>query len=64
MGEITICNAIKSFYTPWPESASELHRTSDRRLSAKSVPTFAVRGVSRGQRDKSLRLYFRFSRQE
>jgi hypothetical protein len=27
--------------TPWPESASELHRKSDRRLSAKLVPTFA-----------------------
>jgi hypothetical protein len=30
--------------TPWPESASELSRPSDRRLSAKLVPTFAVRG--------------------
>jgi hypothetical protein len=28
---------------PWPKSASELYRPSDRRLSAKSVPTFAVR---------------------
>jgi hypothetical protein len=27
--------------TPWPESASELYRPSDRRLSAKSLPTFA-----------------------
>jgi hypothetical protein len=27
--------------TPWPESASELHRPSDRPLSAKLVPTFA-----------------------
>jgi hypothetical protein len=26
---------------PWPESASELYRLSDRRLSAKLVPTFA-----------------------
>jgi hypothetical protein len=26
---------------PWPESASELYRPSDRRLSAKLVPTFA-----------------------
>jgi hypothetical protein len=25
--------------TPWPESASELYRQSDRRLSAKLVPT-------------------------
>jgi hypothetical protein len=29
--------------TPWPESASELYRLSDRRLSAKLVPTFADR---------------------
>jgi hypothetical protein len=27
---------------PWPESASELYRPSDRRLSEKLVPTFAV----------------------
>jgi hypothetical protein len=30
--------------TPWPESASELHRPSDSRLSAKSVPTSADKG--------------------
>jgi hypothetical protein len=30
--------------TPWPESARELHRPSDRRLSARLVPTFADRG--------------------
>jgi hypothetical protein len=30
--------------TPWPESASELYRPSDCRLSAKLVPTFAGRG--------------------
>jgi hypothetical protein len=29
--------------TPWLESASELYRPSDRRLSAKLVPTFADR---------------------
>jgi hypothetical protein len=39
--------------TPWPESASELHRPSDRSLSAKLVPTFADRGVSRSQRGGS-----------
>jgi hypothetical protein len=27
--------------TPWSESASELHRPSDRRFSEKSLPTFA-----------------------
>jgi hypothetical protein len=30
--------------TPWPESASELYQPSDRRLSAKRLPTFANRG--------------------
>jgi hypothetical protein len=30
--------------SPWPESVSELYRPSDRRLLAKSVPTFADRG--------------------
>jgi hypothetical protein len=30
--------------TPWPESASELYRPSDRRLSAKLVPTFVYGG--------------------
>jgi hypothetical protein len=30
--------------TPWSESANELYRPSDRRLSAKLVPTFADRG--------------------
>jgi hypothetical protein len=33
--------------TPWPESASELYRPSDSRLSTKLVPTFADRGVPR-----------------
>jgi hypothetical protein len=37
--------------TPWPESASELYRPS--RLSAKLMPTFADRGVSRSQRGGS-----------
>jgi hypothetical protein len=27
--------------TPWSESASEIYRPSDRRLSAKRLPTFA-----------------------
>jgi hypothetical protein len=29
---------------PWPESSNELYWPSDRRLSAKLVPTFADRG--------------------
>jgi hypothetical protein len=39
--------------TPWPDSSSELYRLSDHRLSAKLVPTFADRGVSRSQRGGS-----------
>jgi hypothetical protein len=35
---------------PWPESASELYRPTDCRLSAKLVPAFADRAVWRGQR--------------
>jgi hypothetical protein len=31
-------------HTPWPESASEPYRQSDRPLSEKLVPTFADRG--------------------
>jgi hypothetical protein len=42
-------------HAPGPESASELYRPGDRRLSAKLVPTFADRGVSRGQRGTSVR---------
>jgi hypothetical protein len=34
----------KTKQSPWPESASELFRPRDRRLSAKLVPTFADRG--------------------
>jgi hypothetical protein len=30
--------------TPWSESASELYRLSDRRFSAKCLPTFADKG--------------------
>jgi hypothetical protein len=32
--------------TPWSESASELYRPSDRRLSAKRLPTFADKGAT------------------
>jgi hypothetical protein len=31
-------------HTPWPQSASELYRPSDHRLSANLVPTFTNRG--------------------
>jgi hypothetical protein len=36
--------AKKKTKPPWPESAIELYRPNDRRLSAKLVPTFADRG--------------------
>jgi hypothetical protein len=35
---------IKNINIPWPESASELYRPSDRCLSAKLVPTFVGTG--------------------
>jgi hypothetical protein len=37
----------------WHESASELYRLSDRRLSAKLVPTFVDREVLRSRRGGS-----------
>jgi hypothetical protein len=49
--------------TPWPQSASELYRPSDRRLSANLLPTL-LKQVSHGQRNGSLRPYFLFSRPE
>jgi hypothetical protein len=49
----TICDQQQKRQTPLPESASELYRPSDRRLSATLLPTFADRGVSRDQRDGS-----------
>jgi hypothetical protein len=52
---LTIFSEMLNKQTPWPESASELYRPSDRRLSAKLVPTFADRGVSRSQRGGCLR---------
>jgi hypothetical protein len=35
---------LKDLGKLWPESVSKLYRLSDRRLSAKLVPTFADRG--------------------
>jgi hypothetical protein len=40
--------------TPWPESPSELYQPSDRRLSAKLLPTFADRTVSHSQWDGTI----------
>jgi hypothetical protein len=39
---LTSCKKLN--YTPWPQSASELYRPSDRSLSAKLVTIFADRG--------------------
>jgi hypothetical protein len=50
--------------TQWFQSASKLYRSNDRRLSAKLVLTFGYGGVSRSQRNGSLRPYSRFSRPE
>jgi hypothetical protein len=36
--------AMEKKKTQWSESASELYRLSDRRLSAKWLPTFADKG--------------------
>jgi hypothetical protein len=41
---------VKPKLTPWLESASELYRPSDSRLSAKLVPTFADRGVKQNRK--------------
>jgi hypothetical protein len=42
MGNVKNCD--KKTKTPWSESASELYRPGDRRLSAKQLPTCADRG--------------------
>jgi hypothetical protein len=55
------CKSIRAASLSPPQSASELYRPSDSRLSAKLVPTIASRGVSRGQRNGSLRQYPRLS---
>jgi hypothetical protein len=41
--QYTTNNTVIQKQTQWPESASELYRPSDHRLSAKLVPTFADR---------------------
>jgi hypothetical protein len=49
---LSVCFVICSL-SAWSEFASELYRSSDRRLSAKFVLTFADREVSRSQRGGS-----------
>jgi hypothetical protein len=41
---INVTNKQTNKQTIWSESASELYRPSDRRLSAKGLPTFADKG--------------------
>jgi hypothetical protein len=45
--DIRRTNILRKKQTPWSESASELYRPSDRRLSAKWLPTFADKGATR-----------------
>ena len=51
----TISNSFFPYKTLWPSSTSELYRQGGRLRSAKLVPTFADRGVSRGHRNGSPR---------
>jgi hypothetical protein len=51
-------------FTLWPESASELYRPSDRRFSAKLVPTFVDKGLPRGHLDGCMWPYSWLSRPE
>jgi hypothetical protein len=50
--------------TPWLESASKLYRQSDRRFSAKLVPTLADRGCHMVSATNPHCRWFRFSRLE
>jgi hypothetical protein len=50
--------------TQWPESSSELYRSSDRRLSAKLVPTFTDTGCHVISVTDLLRQYSWFSKPE
>jgi hypothetical protein len=52
----------KQKQTPWLESASELYRLSDCRLSAKLVPTLVDRGRRVVSATNPHARYFRFSR--
>jgi hypothetical protein len=53
VGFLSSLYCIYNTRTPWPQSANEVYRPSDRRLSAKLVPTFADIGESRSQRGGS-----------
>jgi hypothetical protein len=55
-------HSFNSKKTPWPQSLSELYWPSDRRLSAKLVPTFEDRGRHVVSVTDPLRPYSRISR--
>jgi hypothetical protein len=59
-GRVHCFGILKKKLNSMAESASELYRLSDRRLSAKFVPTFNGKIVPRGECDGSLRPYSRF----
>jgi hypothetical protein len=50
--------------SPWPESARELYRPSDSRLSVKLMPTFVDRGCHVVSVTDPIRPYSRISRPE
>jgi hypothetical protein len=55
---------IYIYKTPWPESACELYRLSDRRLLVKLVPTSADKGCRMVSATDPFRHHSRFSRPE
>jgi hypothetical protein len=57
-------NSLPLKKTPWPQSASELYRPRDRRLSAKLVPIFLRIEGATWSAWRSLRPYSRLSRPE
>jgi hypothetical protein len=65
MGYFSISGlTTRRYTTPWPQSASELYRQNDNRLSLNLVPTFWGHMVLRDQSNGSLRPESRFSSQE
>jgi hypothetical protein len=44
--DIGILENMKTIFTPCSESASELYRPSDRRLSAKWLPTLKIKQLT------------------
>jgi hypothetical protein len=59
--ELKMYGSMHIYKTPWQESASELYRPSDRRLSEMLVSTFADRGCRVVSGEDPLRPHFRLS---